>query len=484
MSLVIGNVRRSILEGKGLATLPAPTVTLPSGYDPNDTLTAIYGVDFPDYRNSPSTKNAGIGKRTYAAKDMTLEIAKATKFHASTATVASTNQYIKVGHDDFVGKGPFKIRECVTSLGSDGKQHVMHYKDDIEKQNPNQTYPWYNSTYAMNTNYNTMIEFPKFYYRRPSPYEFQVSSTKHPGFECSPMHSRNDTEYPYCYISKYQLQTTNYYSYCNTVSNTTATKVKCATVRETLNSKGLRLFDYKCYYSLAMLMFIKYAVLNASNFIGVGTQATVSGTTYAPSRMIYLQSNPAMRYCTEANSGTSSTNTVFNGYGSNDTSKRSFILTLGLELYYGHSWIPLDGLYYYNSALWISKDPTTLPAANMTVASITNASNFDSLYLNMRDFRASGKDSLDYKSSKTFAYFPNYPYLLIPSSGDSSYNIGIGDRFLYNNVTTTGGTTEPRMATGCGQSLNSLGAGPSALDLAVLVSASKAEIGFRSFFVA
>ena len=453
---------------------------MPSGYDPNDTLTAIYGVDFPSYRNSPgNTTNASLGVRTYAAKDMTLEIAKAIKHNAAIATTSASSS-IKVGHDDFVGKGPFKIRECVTSLGSDGKQHVMAYKDDRERLDSSNPYPWYNSTYAQNTSYNTMIEFPKFYYRRPSPYEFQVSSTKHEGFECSPMHYRENKEYDYCYISKYLLQTPNYYSYCSTTNaNSSATNPE--TVRKALLNKGLRMFDYKCFYSLAMLMLIKYAVLDVSRFIGVGHQTTTITNSAAPCVFMYLQSNPATRYCTEANCGVANS-TAFTGYGASNVTLRAYPLTLGLETYYSNLWTTMDGLYYYNSALWVSKDPTTLKGNNMTVADITNASNFDSLYLNIRDLRASGTDSLSH-SGTTLAYFPNYPYLLIPTSTTSN-NSGIGDIFFYKNVTTPGGTTLPQIALGCGHSAMSLNAGPLAIDLATSVSHGGAEHGDRSFFVA
>ena len=466
---------------------------MPSGYDPNDTLTAIYGVDFSEYRSNPINANTG-GKRTYAAENMKLSLAGANSYDAKIATV-STGDSLMAGRDDFRGKGPFNIRECVTKWNTATGQHsVVAYKDEIETISS--TVPataggaWYHSLttatkYASNTDYDTMIEFPLFYYKRPSPYEFLVSSTQHEGFLPSPMHLNiGGTPASYCYVSKYMLNA-NYRSVCGT-----ATKVSAdgATARTTIKANHMYMMTYNVYYTIAMLMFVKYATLDVSKYIGIGTKQNVSnGSAIVAGTMNsggskFLSTNVNTRYMMDGFVSRSKARTT-NVTGLSVDEARN-ILTLGLEDWYGYKWLHLEGLYFYNNILYVSKNPLTIhsSSANNVNATTLTSGGFDTLHLNIID----SPNLTNTGGVRSLSYFPGYPHLLIGSQTSSvkpatnsteNSNACISDRFLWDDS-----TGQVHFVTGCAEGANLFSAGPLCFDLAG-TSYISARAGFRSFFL-
>ena len=74
------------------------------------------------------------------------------------------------GVDDFANLAPFNVKECITQYNSStGEREVLAYKGDSN----------WASLVAAKTG-DRMIEFPVFYFRRPSKYEFikQVKNTR------------------------------------------------------------------------------------------------------------------------------------------------------------------------------------------------------------------------------------------------------------------------------------------------------------------
>ena len=132
MGLCIGNFSNGILPTSVKESIGADT--------------PMYGVKFD------GTNSAGI--RTYDAATL--------NWTPSTASVA--------GVDDFANLAPFNVKECITQYNSStGEREVLAYKGDSN----------WASLVASKTG-DRMIEFPVFYYRRPSKYEFikQVKNTR------------------------------------------------------------------------------------------------------------------------------------------------------------------------------------------------------------------------------------------------------------------------------------------------------------------
>ena len=178
------------------------------------------------------------------------------------------------GIDEFaLYAGPFMLRECAMQYDSTaGKQKIVAYKDRM-------TMDEWTSTYDNPTaNYNIMIEFPKFWYCRPSKYTFLVSTKpnrdpiEYNGIQypwhIAPMFERqinvNDpTEYAiydYAYIGKYQVST--FSSKTNppfVINQRAAAQINVSN----LEQYGLYQIDYAAFASLYMLTFVKYATLQS-----------------------------------------------------------------------------------------------------------------------------------------------------------------------------------------------------------------------------
>ena len=295
--LFIGNpTYEKLLENTDL-NLQQQNTTPP---DPDD----IYGVEFygfPKGKERPSTKEDTTpfslikAKRLFAAQNL----------HFRPACISKNDP----GVDDFYKyAGPFKIRECATLLNTTtGKQEVVAYKDEMSfsdwiskydktytanKRNMSSTEPIsLSGNNQSNTVYNIMIEFPKFWYCRPSRYTFLVSTKDQSDrlagthWFISPMHKRSTVKfeynsttkkiettetdltktevYDYCYISKYvlsqQSDTVTKRCYAASVNSPSILMLSSLT---TLENVGFDIMDYSIWSMLWHLTLIKYATLD------------------------------------------------------------------------------------------------------------------------------------------------------------------------------------------------------------------------------
>ena len=176
----------------------------------------IYGVEFYGHKYDIPTTNDQVtpyslmkAKRLFSAQKL--------KFAPSTTTVDGIDEFFQYA-------GPFQIRECATinttitnEDGEDvGCQKIVKYKDQCSSMDEWRTYD--NST---TTQYNIFIEYPRFWYCRPSRYTFllttkpnrssMINDGKSFDWHISPMFKRqiwNDPgNYDTCthaYISKYR----------------------------------------------------------------------------------------------------------------------------------------------------------------------------------------------------------------------------------------------------------------------------------------
>lgn len=290
MGLCIGNFNNSILPTSVKESIGADS--------------PMYGVKF-DGINS-----AGI--RTYDAATL--------NWTPSTASVA--------GIDDFANLAPFNVKECITQYNSStGEREVLAYKGDSN----------WNSLVAAKTG-DRMIEFPVFYYRRPSKYEFIVSPTYKAGFQPSPWHYRKGELKEVRRISKYNIDT----NYASQTGTTPRVSTNMNTFRTNLRAKGWYMMDYDAWYSLSILMLVKYANMNLQSTVGLGYQSG-SGVI-----------------------ANGKADTVLGLDGSKTSvSTNESVLTFGIENFYTNEWKYLDGLYGYGGYLYkkdvedMTADPTS-----------------------------------------------------------------------------------------------------------------------------
>ena len=264
----------------------------------------MYGVKF-DGTNS-------VGIRTYDAATL--------NWAPSTASVA--------GVDDFANLAPFNVKECITQYNSStGEREVLAYKGDSN----------WASLVASKTG-DRMIEFPVFYYRRPSKYEFIVSPTYKPGFQPSPWHYRKGVLKEVRRISKYNIDT----NYASQTGTSPRVNTNMNTFRTNLRAKGWYMIDYDAWCSIAILMLVKYANMNLQSVVGFGNSR--SGSLIA--------------------NGNADTVLGLDGSKTSVSTNES-VLTFGIENFYANEWKYLDGLFGYGGYLYkkdvedMTADPTS-----------------------------------------------------------------------------------------------------------------------------
>ena len=290
MGLCIGNFSNDILPTSVKESIGADT--------------PMYGVKFD------GTNSAGI--RTYNAATL--------NWTPSTASVA--------GVDDFANLAPFNVKECITQYNSStGEREVLAYKGDSN----------WASLVASKTG-DRMIEFPVFYYRRPSKYEFIVSPTYKPGFQPSPWHYRKGALKEVRRISKYNIDT----NYASQTGTSPRVNTNMNTFRTNLRAKGWYMMDYDAWYSIAILMLVKYANMNIQSVVGLGNTSSSSPIA----------------------SGNADTVLGLDGSKTGMTTSES-VLTFGIENFYANEWKYLDGIYGYGGYLYkkdvedMTSDPTS-----------------------------------------------------------------------------------------------------------------------------
>lgn len=199
----------------------------------------IYGVQYVIGRSD--------GVREYTAQNMIWEPSSATY----------------KGRDDFADLAPFNIKECITVYNSSTNgRDVVAYKGDSN---------WDEAVtnYKDDPNADMMMEFPKFYYKRPQRYEWLISPDPVDGFMPSPMHYRNGKMHDVVRISKYPLS-----GYRSWTGLSFSTKTIWKTNNDNLRKKGQYEWDYAAWMSIVMLMMVKYNNMDLEACLGGFANAT------------------------------------------------------------------------------------------------------------------------------------------------------------------------------------------------------------------
>lgn len=257
----------------------------------------IYGVSFDE---------SGIPTRLYDAVGLV--------FEPSSTTIA--------GQDDFIntdrGKSPFHIRECLTQYNSEtGKQEVLCYEGESGY-----------ASYRDNENYNVMIEFPRFWYKRPSKYEWEVSAYPIQGFSPSPLHYRNGIMHDYAYVSKYMMNSA-FMSRPGQVGVVGSTRDN---VRNGFKNLGMYCMDYAGWCAINILMLVKYGTLNIQNLVGYGWSNTSA----------------------KANTGGADGVLGKDGYAAEDKMSNGQIVAMGIEDYWGNCWKWAEGCFRVGNIMYVN----------------------------------------------------------------------------------------------------------------------------------
>ena len=328
MGLCIGNFNNSIL--------------------PNSVKDAI-GADVPQYGvKFDGTNSAGI--RTYDASSL--------RWDRSSNTIA--------GIDDFKNLAPFNVKECVTKYNADtNSREVLAYSTD--------------SNYAEAIPQgDVMIEVPSFWYKRPSRNEFIIAPSYKEGFSPSPWHYRKGVMKDFCRISKYQIGS----GYVSKTGVATLANTSMNTIRTNFRAKGWYMLDHTAWYSMLMLMLVKYANMDF--------QATVSAGRSSGNATI--SSGGADNVLGLDGSATS--------VGANEASK-----TFGIENFYCNAWNYLDGMYGYGGHIYIKdvEDMVNDPTSTTDLSTYTQLS---------ATYPTNGNNS----SISQIAFNSDYDYLMYPTA--------------------------------------------------------------------
>ena len=294
----------------------------------------VFGVKF--YKNG-TDGSQWQGERLYSAKNL--------KFTPST--------YSTTGVDEFCKYSPFNQKICAA------KYNASTSRSDIMAYSTESGY----STALSDADSDVMVEFPKFWYLRPSKYEFLVSDSPIEGFLPSPMHYRNGVMYDNVYVSKYELNHLYHsksgqrgtYQWQQESGGTSGFNSQNSTVqtsqihRTELRKKGMYVLDYASYCAILMLGLVKYATLNWKTFIGYGAcYQTTSSTGFL------------------STGGADSITTLDGG---STTDQTHAVLSFGIENLWGNTWKSIEGICQAGGYLYINTDIENLtnwPDSSMT----------------------------------------------------------------------------------------------------------------------
>ena len=300
MGLLIGNIPNTILPEQ---VKQAVNEDIP-----------MYGVKF----SSSST----VGVRTYDAAHLNW----------------SRSSNSQAGEDDFKDLAPFNVKEVCRVWDSTNNTASYLYKTDYSDTE------WQtirDGTHAT-IDGDIMIEVPEFWYRRVSTaegLEIIVAPEYKVGFTPDPWHYEKGVHHQKRYISKYPIGQN--YKIRSGISPLVSTDMN--TFRTNLRAKALNMISAPAWYSLTMLMLVKYA--------STDVQATVSAGW---------------------NSGSSihtvgSADSVLGLDGSaTSVSTNEAALTFGIESFYGNCWKYIDGCFLYDNVIYlkdvedVTSDPTSL----------------------------------------------------------------------------------------------------------------------------
>ena len=158
------------------------------------------------------------------------------------------------GIDDFISDGtdPFFIRECSVSWNSETNSYDVRYVGQLD---------------YLTSKGDICIDFPLFYFSRPSYMEFIISDKEFPGSLPSPMHFRDNHLYKHCFVSKYKANK----GYLSRPGNEILADKTISEFRKGFwKANHSYCQDAAVLFSLNILRMIKYASLDSQNTIGYG----------------------------------------------------------------------------------------------------------------------------------------------------------------------------------------------------------------------
>ena len=300
MGLLIGNIPNTILPAR---VKQAVNEDIP-----------MYGVKF----SSSST----VGVRTYDAAHLNW----------------SRSSNSQAGEDDFKDLAPFNVKEVCRVWDSINNTASYLYKTDYSDAE------WQTireGTHAT-IDGDIMIEVPEFWYRRVSTadgLEIIVAPEYKVGFTPDPWHYEKGVHHEKRYISKYPIGSG--YKSRSGIGLQVSTGMN--TFRTNLRNKNLNMISAPAWYSLTMLMLVKYASTDVQATVSAGWNS--GNTTHT----------------------TGSADSVLGLDGSaTSVSTNEGALTFGIESFYGDCWRYIDGCFLYDNVIYlkdvedVTSDPTSL----------------------------------------------------------------------------------------------------------------------------
>lgn len=300
MGLLIGNIPNTILPAE---VKQAVNEDIP-----------MYGVKF----SSSST----VGVRTYDAAHLNW----------------SRSSNSEAGVDDFKDLAPFNVKEVCRVWNSTNNTASYLYKtdySDIEWKTIR------DGTHAT-IDGDIMIEVPEFWYRRVSTaegLEIIVAPEYKLGFTPDPWHYEKGVHHQKRYISKYPIGQN--YKIRSGIAPLVNTNMN--TFRTNLRNKDLNMISAQAWYSLVMLMLVKYANTDVQATVSAGWNS--GNTTHT----------------------TGSADSVLGLDGSaTSVATNEGALTFGIESFYGDCWKYIDGCFLYDNMIYlkdvedVTSDPTSL----------------------------------------------------------------------------------------------------------------------------
>lgn len=298
MGLLIGNIDNSILPAR---VKQAVYEDIP-----------MYGVKFPS--------NSTVGVRTYDAAVLNW----------------SRSSNSEAGVDDFKNLAPFNVKEvCRVWNGTTASYLYKTDYSDAEWQTIR------DGTHAT-IDGDIMIEVPEFWYRRVDTadgLEIIVAPEYKVGFTPDPWHYEKGVHHQKRYISKYPIGSG--YKSRSGIGLQVSTNMN--TFRTNLRNKNLNMISAPAWYSLTMLMLVKYASTDVQATVSAGWNS--GNTTHT----------------------TGSADSVLGLDGSaTNVSTNEGALTFGIESFYGDCWKYTDGCFIYDNVIYlkdvedVTSDPTSL----------------------------------------------------------------------------------------------------------------------------
>ena len=298
MGLLIGNIANTILPAR---VKQAVYEDIP-----------MYGVKFPS--------NSTVGVRTYDAAVLNW----------------SRSSNSEAGIDDFKNLAPFNVKEvCRVWNGTTASYLYKTDYSDAEWQTIR------DGTHA-SIDGDIMIEVPEFWYRRVDTgdgLEIIVAPEYKVGFTPDPWHYEKGVHHQKRYISKYPIGSG--YKIRSGIGLQVSTNMN--TFRTNLRNKGLNMISAPAWYSMVMLMLVKYANTDVQSIVSYGWgSGNTTHTTGSADSVLGL----------DGSSGNVGDNTG--------------ALTFGIESFYGDCWKYIDGCFLYDNVIYlkdvedVTSDPTSL----------------------------------------------------------------------------------------------------------------------------